>query len=76
MKKGARGMREAIKEIITEMEKSQRIKQLEGYLERYTAITNELYRIGGQGEWILEDDCHDELIKLRQDIKNDDKRTN
>ena len=52
------------------MNKDERIKQLESYLERYTSITDELYRFHG-GEWILEDDTHEDLIKLRQDIKRE-----
>jgi hypothetical protein len=46
-----------------------RVKQLEGYLERYTAITDELVEWGE--DWVLEKESHDDLIKLRQDIKRE-----
>ena len=52
------------------MTKDQRIKQLESYLERYNAITDELYHLDGI-EWIMEDDTHKDLVELRQDIEKD-----
>ena len=47
-----------------------RVKELEGYLERYETITQELYQWWGD-DWTLEDEAHDDLIKLRQDIKRE-----
>lgn len=53
------------------MTEKERIKQIESYLERYTAITGGLYCVEWGEDWLLEKESHDDLIKLKQDIKNE-----
>ena len=51
-----------------------RVKELEGYLERYETITKRLYQIDGE-KWIL-DPVYDDLVKLNQDIKKGRQQAN
>jgi len=51
------------------MTKDERIKKLESYLERYTAIADRMYST--YNGWVMDDANFDNLIKLEDDIKRE-----